>query len=146
MNREGAPRILLVDDDQAHNQALATILERAGYLVRIAGEGTEALMILGEQPFDLVITDLNMPEMNGLDLLRRIRDIHPDLTVLVLTAYGDWATYIAAMDWGALNYLNKPVRREEILTVIRKALARRGIRAPDVPLTSSEIDANSRPL
>lgn len=138
MNPEGAPRILLVDDDDAHNRALGTHLERAGYLVSIAGDGAEALAILGKESFDLIITDLRMARMNGLDLLRSIQTMTPDVAVVVLIAHGEWTTYVTAMNIGALDYLNEPVQRQDILMTIRKALARRGIRAPYI--SSTQLD------
>ncbi len=131
MNQEWVPTVLVVDDDQDHNRALAKIFERAGYRVRTAEDGQEALTILTERAYDLIITDLKMPHMNGLDLLRNIRAMSPDMPVVILTAFGEWETYIDAMDCGCVDYLSKPVRRDDILLAVRKALARRGIRAPD---------------
>jgi DNA-binding response OmpR family regulator len=133
MNTERIPWVLLVDDDPSHNQAMAKILEQAGYCVCAAGNGEEALVLFSGRPFDLVITDLQMPRQSGLELLRSIRAQDPQVAVVVLTAFGEWTTYVQAMDSGAVDYMNKPVRREDILLTIRKALARRGLRAPDVP-------------
>jgi len=138
MNPERTLTVLVVDDDQDHGRALAKIFERAGYRVGTAGDGQEALRILTERPFDLVITDLRMPRMNGLDLLRSIRAMSPQVPVLIVTAFGEWTTYIEAMECGCVDYLSKPVRREDILMAARKSLARRGIRAPGVSATSSE--------
>lgn len=138
MYPERTPTVLVVDDNRDHNLALAKIFERAGYRVSTAGDGQEALTILTKGPFDLVITDLWMPSMNGLDLLRSIRAMSPHIPVVIITAFGEWATYVNAMDNGAVDYLSKPVRRKDILAVARKALARRGIRAPGVSPTDSE--------
>lgn len=138
MNPEQAPTVLVVDDDREHGHALAKILERAGYRVSTAGDGQEALRILTERPFHLVITDFRMPRMSGLDLLRNIRAMSPHVAVLIVTAFGEWTTYIQAMDCGCVDYLNKPVRREDILMAARKALARHGIRAPGMSATNSE--------
>jgi len=138
MNPERTPTLLVVDDHPEHRQALAKVFERAGYRVRIAGDGKEALTILTDRPFDLIITDLRMPRMDGLELLRSIRAMSPHVAVVVVTAFGEWTTYLNAMDCGAVDYLNKPVRREDILLVARKALARRGIPAPAAPPAGSE--------
>jgi DNA-binding NtrC family response regulator len=135
---EGGPTILLVDDDPNHSEALAKTLEQAGYRVRTAGDGHEALNLLGQEPVDLVITDLRMPRMHGLDLLRSIQAMSPEVAVIVLTAHGEWTTYLNAMNSGAVDYLNKPARRQDILMTIRKALARKGIRAPNSPPAASE--------
>jgi len=141
MNLKGDPTVLVVDDDRGHSRALAKTFERAGYRVSTASDGQEALMILTERAYDLVITDLKMPRMNGLDLLRNIRALTPQAAVVILTAYGEWTTYMNAMDNGAVDYLNKPVRRDEILMVARKALARRGVRPPGI----SRCDTTENP-
>jgi DNA-binding NtrC family response regulator len=139
MNQEKEPTVLVVDDDQDHNRALAKIFERAGYRVRTAEDGREALMVLTERPYDLIITDLKMPHMNGLDLLRSIRAMSADMPVVILTAFGEWETYIDAMNCGCVDYLSKPVRRDDILLTARKALARRGVRPPEIArVTSAE--------
>lgn len=143
MNPERAPAVLIVDDDRDHSQALAKVFQRAGYFVRTACDGQDALSVLTKRSFDLVITDLRMPHMNGLDLLRNIRAMSPQASVVILTAFGEWTTYMHAMDSGAVDYLNKPVSREGILTVARKALARRGIRAPDILVRPPEGSADT---
>lgn len=127
---EETPTVLVVDDNAEHGQALAKTLERAGYRVSTAGDGEEALRVLVERPFDLILTDLRMPRMNGLDLLRNIRALNPEVPVLIITAFGEWTSYIEAMDCGCVDYLSKPVRRDDILLATRKALARRGIHVP----------------
>ncbi len=130
MTPERTPTVLVVDDNAEHGQALAKIFERAGYRVSTAGDGEEALKVLVERPFDLILTDLRMPRMNGLDLLRNIRALNPDVPVLIITAFGEWTSYIEAMDCGCVDYLSKPVRRDDVLLAARKALARRGIQVP----------------
>ncbi len=139
MDLASAPTVLVVDDNRDHTQALTKVFERAGYSVCTAYDGQEALRLLMERPFDLVITDLRMPRMNGTDLLRNIRTLSPNIAVIILTAFGEWTTYIDAMNCGCLDYVNKPVRRDDILLSARKALARRGIRAPEPsPVTSDQ--------
>ena len=125
------PTTLVVDDDRDHSKALAKIFERAGYQVGTANDGHEALTILAGRPFDLVITDLRMPRKNGLELLHSIRALSPQLPVIIVTAFGEWISYMDAMEGGAVDYMSKPVRRGDILMAARKALARRGIRPPD---------------
>ncbi|MBI3014208.1 MAG: response regulator [Candidatus Tectomicrobia bacterium] len=137
MNPERTPTLLVVDDNREYSRALAKIFERAGYRVCTAGDGQEALRILTDRPFDLVITDLEMPRMNGLELLRSIRAMSPHVPVLILTAFGEWTTYIEALDCGCEDYLSKSVHRDKILMAARKALARRGIRAPHASATNS---------
>ena len=141
MTPERTATVLVVDDNAEHGQALAKIFERAGYRVSTAGDGEEALRVLVEQPFDLILTDLRMPRMNGLDLLRNIRALNSDVPVLIITAFGEWTSYIEAMDCGCVDYLSKPVRRDDILLAARKALARRGIHIPrDATPNKPEIE------
>jgi DNA-binding NtrC family response regulator len=140
MTPEWTATVLVVDDNAEHGQALAKIFERAGYRVSTAGDGEEALKVLVDRPYDLILTDLRMPRMNGLELLRNIRGLSPDVPVLIITAFGEWTSYIEAMDCGCVDYLSKPVRREDILLAARKALARRGIRAPDVSPSTLKTD------
>ncbi|HSD51405.1 MAG TPA: response regulator [Candidatus Methylomirabilis sp.] len=141
MTPERTPTVLVVDDNAEHGQALAKTLKRAGYRVSTAGDGEEALRILVDRPFDLVLTDLRMPRMNGLDLLRNMRALNPNVPVLIITAFGEWTSYIEAMDCGCVDYLSKPVRRDDILLATRKALARRGIQVPrDATPNTQEIE------
>lgn len=137
MQPSGIPMILLVDDDPEHNVALVKVLERAGYSVDSAGDGPEALSKLMNQSFDLIITDLSMPRMSGLDLLRGIHTFDPQVGVIVVTAFGEWTSYVDAMNIGAADYMSKPVRRQDLLVAIEKALARRGIRVPGVRRSDS---------
>lgn len=133
MGRQGGiPLILLVDDDAGHNAAMRLVLERAGYGVVGATDGREALSTFMTHAFDLVITDLSMPRMNGLELLRSIRAADPEIGVIIITAFGEWTSYVQAINIGALEYLSKPLRRQELLSALGKALTRRGMRVPEV--------------
>ena len=143
MNPERTPTLLIVDDNREYSRAPAKIFKRAGYRVSTADDGQEALRILTDRPFDLVITDLEMPRMNGLELLRNIRAMNPRLPVMMITAFAGWASYVEAMGCGCEDYLSKPVRREHILMAARKALTRRGIRAPHASATNSAEDGGS---
>ncbi len=138
MIEERSPKVLVVDDDHEHTVALMRVFERAGYCVSGVQNGEEALALLKERPFELIITDLRMPCMNGMDLLRSVRAVSPQIAVIILTAFGEWTTYIEAMNCGCMDYMNKPVRREDILLAARKALARRGIRAPTTSTTGEK--------
>jgi DNA-binding NtrC family response regulator len=138
---EWIPTVLVVDDDRDHSKALAKLFERAGYQVGTADDGHDALTILAGRPFDLVITDLRMPRKNGLELLHSIRALSPRLPVIIVTAFGEWISYLDAMEGGAVDYMSKPVRREDILLAARKALARRGIHLPkETTLNTPEVE------
>jgi len=113
-------RILLVDDEENARTALAKILSREEYEVISAGNGFEALELLKNTQVDLVITDINMPEMNGMSFLREINRLYPGINVIMVTAYGEVESYIEAMNLGAFEYINKPVRINELKKIISK--------------------------
>ena len=115
-------RILLVDDDRNLLRVMSYHIAEAGFEVIPLSQPTLALGRLGEEPFDLVITDLRMPEMDGLELLRRIRALDAALPVIVLTAYGSIDKAVEAVKCGASDFLSKPFEKEEILQAIAKAL------------------------
>jgi DNA-binding NtrC family response regulator len=114
--------ILLVDDDDSLRRVLAHHLSESGYRVLTAADGKTGLELFTENEVDLVITDVQMPEMSGLELLRRITVMSPDTVVLVITAFGSIETAVEAMKAGAFDYVTKPFNREELLLTVRKAL------------------------
>jgi len=122
----GNPHILVVDDDREHREALGRTFGRHGYRVTAAADGAEALRILAEADIDLVITDLRMPRVGGLALLREIQQNHPGIPVVIITAYGDSISAVEAAGWGATAFLQKPIRRDQILGVAARALSVRG--------------------
>lgn len=117
-----AAHILIVDDEVNIRSALVTMLEKKGYHVAGKGTGEEALQHLEEVRADLVITDLRMPGIGGIEFLRRVKDQWPDTVVVIMTAYGSIDTAVEAMRLGAYDYLTKPVDRERLPVVVAKAL------------------------
>lgn len=113
-------RILIVDDEENARVALSKILAHEGYDVSSAGNGLEALNFLRSRDVELIITDINMPEMNGLTFLRELNRSHPQSNVIMITAYGEVESYLEAMDLGAFEYINKPVKYEDLKKVINK--------------------------
>ena len=122
-----AVHILVVDDEVNIRNALVTILEKKGYQVDGAGSGEEALQHLEEVRMDLVITDLRMPGIGGMEFLHRLKDQWPDTEVVVMTAFGSIDTAVAAMRLGAYDYLTKPIDRERFPLVVEKALERHAL-------------------
>ncbi len=117
------PGHILVVDDEANMLALfKKVLGKEGYRVDTAESGKEALRLLAREEFDLVISDLKMPGLDGLDLLKRVKSQTPQLPFIVLTAFGTVDSAVAAMKEGAYDYLTKPANNEEIKIVVRKAL------------------------
>jgi DNA-binding NtrC family response regulator len=118
-------RILVVDDEEIIRESLSFILEKEGYEVETAENGLEALNKIELQPFDIVITDLEMPEVKGIELLEKVQSITPETFVLIITAYASIETAIAALRKGASDYIIKPLEFEDILFRIRRLLAHR---------------------
>ncbi|MDD2734496.1 MAG: response regulator [Desulfuromonadaceae bacterium] len=113
-------RILVVDDEENARVALSKILTHDGYMVSSAGNGLEALNFLRSNDVELIITDLNMPEMNGLMFLRELKRSYPASKVIMITAYGEVESYLEAITLGAFEYINKPVKYDDLKKVIDK--------------------------
>jgi two-component system response regulator HydG len=129
-----AHRVLIVDDDPSNHAALDRILSREGYAVLHASSGREAMELFRENDVDLVLTDLKMPGMTGLDLLKAIRTVREDVEVVVMTAYGTVETAVEAMKDGAYDFVTKPLSRLELVTCLRKALERRSLHRENASL------------
>jgi len=115
-----APRILIVDDDQGQRSLLNSFLKSQGFQTVLADSGDRALDALRSQPIQLMISDVRMPGMSGLETLRRARQEHAVLPVLLVTAYADIREAVGAMRDGAVNYLPKPIDLEELLAIVRQ--------------------------
>lgn len=112
-------RILLVDDQRSLRRSLALMLQNAGYETTDAASGEEALALIRQNGYQLVITDLRMEGMSGIELLREVKREHPRLPVILITAYGSIETAVDAMRMGAFDYLTKPFSERDILDKIR---------------------------
>lgn len=117
--------VLIVDDEENARLGLSKLLSGEGYQVAAVANGFEALQYLKLNKVDLVITDINMPEMNGLVFLHEISCLYPHLDVIMLTAYGGVDSYLEAMNLGAFEYLNKPVNLVALKAVINRIFFRR---------------------
>jgi len=115
-------RILVVDDEASARHALSEILTDEGYQVKMAGDGFRAIAAAQEFLPDLVLTDLKMPGMDGMGLLARLKEVHPECSIVLMTAFGAVESAVAAMHAGAANYLTKPLNSDELLLVIERAL------------------------
>ncbi|HEX2091229.1 MAG TPA: sigma-54 dependent transcriptional regulator [Longimicrobiaceae bacterium] len=114
-------RILVVDDERAIRFSLAELLESEGHAVREAEHAPAALAALEEEPADLVLSDLSMPAMDGMQLLEEVRARHPGTLFVLMTAHGDERTAVRALKLGAYDYVPKPFDNEEIRAVVRRA-------------------------
>jgi DNA-binding NtrC family response regulator len=122
-------KILVVDDEPGVRKSLAIMLRREGYEAAEARDAAEALEQLGREVFDLVITDLRMGEVSGIDLLKAIGQANPTVPTIVVTAFGTVESAVEAMKLGAFDFVTKPFRPEEILLRARNALESRRLRA-----------------
>jgi DNA-binding NtrC family response regulator len=121
-------RVLVVDDEAGMRKSLAIMLRREGYPVTEAAGGVEALDQLGREVFDLVVADLNMDDLSGLEVLRHVRQTSPDVEVILMTAYGTIESAVEAMKLGAFDFITKPFQAEEILLRVRNAVDKRQLR------------------
>jgi DNA-binding response OmpR family regulator len=115
-------RVLIVDDEAVIRNFLVRVLEREGHTVIAASNGVEALEMLRQTTVDLMLSDIRMDQLDGVELLKEAREYYPDLAVLLLTGHATVDSAIAALRHGALNYLLKPVRNEEIIEAVTSAL------------------------
>lgn len=119
-------RILVVEDDGEMRELLTDVLSDEGYEITLAADGSDAAVKMSEQAFDLVITDMRMPQKGGLELLPDLKAACPSTPVILITAFGDWPTLIEAYDKGACDYINKPFKIEDLKRAVKKALQRKG--------------------
>jgi len=137
MNPKTPARLLIVDDEAALMRALCDTLEQEGYVTRGFTSGLEAVAALREQPFDLLLTDLMMPQMDGIMLLRACHEIDHDLACIVMTGHGTIATAVDALKAGALDYVLKPFKVNNILAALTRALATRRVQLENIQLRES---------
>ena len=131
-------RVLIVEDERNMRRVLAGLLEREGYDVLEAPNGARALEEVALESVDVVLTDLKMPQMNGLELLEAIRGRDPALPVILLTAFGTVGSAVEALKQGALDYLTKPFDPEQLLTAIEKGVLLRQRQATQAPAELNE--------
>ncbi len=113
-------RILVVDDEENARIGLTRLLSNEGFLVDSVANGYEALNYLRQQEVNLIISDINMPEMNGITFLKELNKNFPKSNVIMITAYGGVESYIEAMNLGVFEYINKPIKIDELKSIIRK--------------------------
>jgi two-component system NtrC family response regulator len=119
--------IIVADDEERQREALTRALRAAGHTVVPAAGGEDAIAALARQPVDMVITDLRMPDLSGLEVLRRVRKIQPEVAIVILTAYGTVAGAVDAMKAGATDYVTKPVDLEALELTVNRVLERRDL-------------------
>src|SRR5690349_13081750 len=129
-----AGTILIIDDEFEIRESLQTLLELEGYTVEVAGDGEDGLSHIAQRPFDLVLLDFALPDRNGLEILRDIRERAPELAVIMITAYGTVENAVNAMQGGAVNFVQKPWQNEKLLADVSAAIGRRRAEEENVQL------------
>lgn len=120
-------RILVVDDETDMRNGLQKVLSRKGYSVDTAEDGLRAVEKMKQSSFQVVIADLKMPRMNGIDVLRKAKDINQAIAVIIITGYGTVASAVESMRLGAFDYIAKPFKPDDISLIVEKALKTEGI-------------------
>ncbi|NMD04902.1 MAG: sigma-54-dependent Fis family transcriptional regulator, partial [Deltaproteobacteria bacterium] len=133
-------KILIVDDELNMRLVLTAMLKKEGYEIASAADGSEALSILKSGPIDAVITDLKMPNVDGMELLNHMNDKHPAIPVIIITAHGTVATAVKALKKGALDYITKPFDLDELKNVISKAMKTRTLKENELFLPPEDIE------
>jgi DNA-binding NtrC family response regulator len=118
-------KLLLVDDEVEFLEPMKARLERRGIACTTARSGEEALAVLGASPVECAVVDVKMPGMDGLELLRRLRRLYPDMPVVLLTGHASVELGVQGMELGAFEYLLKPIELDELLDTVRRAVAGR---------------------
>jgi DNA-binding NtrC family response regulator len=131
---EDRPRVLVVDDEKFIRDIIADFLGMEGYIVRTAEDGTSAVSELERARYDMVISDLKMPKMGGLDLLREVTRAHPETLTVIMTGFGTVETAIDAMKRGAYDYILKPFKVEEVVHIVQRGLEKRRLTAENLRL------------
>ncbi len=139
--KQRTPNLLIVDDELHVRESLGHWFSEDGYEVSTASSGKEALAILGRQHFDVVITDIKMPGMDGIELQRHIHETDPDVAVLVITAYASVSTAVQALKEGAYDYMVKPFDPEELSRVVEKACEKIRLAEENVALKQQIVSA-----
>jgi two-component system response regulator PilR (NtrC family) len=136
-------RILVVDDELSMREFLSILLEREGYEVSVAGSADAALRMMESALFDMVLSDVNMPGLSGIELLARIKEKSPETAVLMLTAFSAADQAVEAMKLGAYDYIGKPFKNEEIKQLIKNALEKQGLKRENTLLKKDVIERDS---
>lgn len=113
-------RIILIDNDESLVRVVKKFLERAGHAVDTAASGEEGIRLIGERRYDIVITDIYLPGMDGMAVLEKIKSLNPDLDIVVITGFGSIESAVSFMKAGAIDYISKPINFEHLDIVIKK--------------------------
>lgn len=140
------PTILLVDDEQSNLESLSRIMKREGLAVLTASDGKQGLELLRRHSVNVLITDLVMPGMTGVDLLKAARSVAPETEVVMMTAYGTVENAVEAMKQGAYDFVTKPLKRAQLVGVVRRALEKQSLVVENRALRAQLEATRRRPI
>ena len=127
-------RLLIVEDEETLRESLKRVFQREGYQVVAAGNAETALELLEEESFDLIVTDIILPGITGIELLKRVKEVHPEQIVIIITAYASLETAVETLRAGAYDYIVKPIIHEEIKQIVKNALKQRALQKENILL------------
>ncbi|MGC1402028.1 MAG: sigma-54 dependent transcriptional regulator [Thermodesulfobacteriota bacterium] len=127
-------RLLIVEDEETLRESLKRVFQREGYQVEAVGSAEPALELFEEGFYDLIITDIILPGITGIELLKRVKEIHPEQIVIIITAYASLETAVETLRAGAYDYIVKPIIHEEIKQIVKNALRQRALQKENVLL------------
>jgi len=139
-------KILVIDDEKSMREFLEIVLSKEGYSVSVASDGEKAVQLLEEDIFDLVISDIRMPKMSGIEVLKAVKKVSPETVVIMVTAFASTETAIEAMKEGAYNYLIKPFKVDEVKIIIKNALEKQHLRKENSKLRQELKALSSRQI
>ncbi len=139
---EHMEKILIVDDEESMRDFLSIMLKKEGYDVHVAENGVGAVKLIQSEIFDLVITDVRMPQLDGIGVLKAVKELSAETIVIMITAFATMETAVEAMKLGAYDYITKPFKVDEIKLIIQKALEKRSLRKENI-LLRREIESRA---
>lgn len=140
-------RILVIEDDLPLAENLSTVISKAGYACDVASNGVDGLHCATEYAIDVAIIDLGLPDINGIEIIRRVRAASLDYPILILTARSDWQDKVEALESGADDYLTKPFNNNELLARVNALLRRsKGFSDPKISIGSITLDTSAKLL
>ena len=145
MSARHRPTMLIVDDDPSSSGLLREVFQHEGYEVAVADRGEAALRLASSRPFDVVLSDVRLPDLNGIEVLRRLRPILPDAAVVMITGFATVETAMRALQEGAFDYLQKPFTVEEVRQTVDRAMEQKRHRAPTTSLPPERASAGAGP-
>ncbi|HKQ19958.1 MAG TPA: sigma-54 dependent transcriptional regulator [Candidatus Eisenbacteria bacterium] len=146
MSARHRPTMLIVDDDSSSSGLLREVFQHEGYEVAVTDRGEAALRLASSRPFDVVLSDVRLPDLDGIEVLRRLRPILPDAVVVMITGFATVETAMRALQEGAFDYLQKPFTVEEVRQTVDRAMEQKRHRAPTTSTPPGGAPAGAGPM